>query len=211
MDVLSQISLFSGVGCTELGLKLVWPELRTVCYVENDAHCQRVLQARMRDGCLDDAPIWDDVTTFDGRPWRGLVDIISGGFPCQDISCAGKGAGIRGKRSGLWEEMRRIVCEVRPELVVVENVSALLGRGMGVVLGDLAEAGYDSRWTSLPAWAVGAPHKERDRTFIFAHASGGRYARLDVSVRQGRQAKTETYPVRHHAPIYHIESRGRGA
>ena len=97
------------------------------------------------------------------------VDIICGGFPCQDISVAGKGAGIEGSRSGLWSEYARIISEVRPRYVIVENVAALLGRGLERVLGDLAALGFDAEWHCIPASAVGAPHR-RDRVWIVAYA-----------------------------------------
>jgi len=96
------------------------------------------------------------------------IDVICGGFPCQDISFAGKGAGITGERSGLWSEYARIIGEVRPRYVIVENVAALLGRGLGRVLGDLAALGYDAEWHCIPASAVGAPHR-RDRVWIVAY------------------------------------------
>jgi len=112
-------------------------------------------------------PIWDDIRTLDGKPWRGLVDIVAGGFPCQDISCAGKGAGIEGERSGLWGEMARVIREIRPRYAFVENSPMLTVRGLGRVLGDLAEIGYDARWGVLGANSVGAPHK-RDRIWIRA-------------------------------------------
>lgn len=120
---------------------------------------------------LDPAPVWDDIVTFDGRPWRGLVDCVSGGFPCQDISNAGKRAGIDGERSGLWSEFARIVDEVRPRFVAIENVSALRSRGLDRVLGDLAALGYDAEWMCLRASDVGATHR-RERIFILAHSSG---------------------------------------
>jgi DNA (cytosine-5)-methyltransferase 1 len=163
------LALFSGAGGGILGGTLLgW---RTVCAVEIDAYCRRILLSRQRDGILKPFPIWDDVRTFDGRPWRGSVDVISGGFPCQDISCAGKGEGINGARSGLWGEFARIIGEVRPRYVFVENVSALLVRGMGRVLGDLAEMGYDAEWGVLGARDVGAPHR-RERIWIVADADG---------------------------------------
>lgn len=125
-----------------------------------------VLLQRQKDGILDKFPIWDDVRTFDGRPWRGKVDVISGGFPCQDISSAGKGLGIeRGERSGLWREYARIICEVRPRYCFVENSPMLTVRGLGIVLGDLAALGYDAAWTVLSAGDCGAPH-ERARMWI---------------------------------------------
>ena len=140
------ISLFSGVGGIELGLKLAVPAARTVCYVEWNRHCQAVLQARMRDGLLDAAPIWDNVTTFDGRPWRGRVHCVAGGFPCQDISCAGKRAGFVGERSSLWFEFARVIHEVGPDFVFVENVDELVNSELYAVLGSLAGLGYAAEW-----------------------------------------------------------------
>ena len=137
---------------------------------EYDPYARNVLLARQRDGWLPRFPIWDDVRTFDGRPWRGHVDVVSGGFPCQDISCAGKGAGIEGARSGLWREMARIVGEVRPSFVWVENSPILVGRGLAVVLGDLASMGYDARWGIVGAHHAGANHK-RDRVWVFAYSN----------------------------------------
>jgi DNA (cytosine-5)-methyltransferase 1 len=108
------LSLFAGIGGIDLSLHLAMgDEYVTSCYVEIDGYCQRVLSARMSDGFLTPAPIFGDVTTFDGRPWNGYIDIIHGGFPCTDISVAGKNAGIiHGKQSGLWREFARIVGEV---------------------------------------------------------------------------------------------------
>lgn len=167
---LRSISLFSGIAGLDLGVKLACPDVQTVCYVERDEFCQRILQARMADGSIDDAPVWNDVTTFDGNEWRGQVDLLTGGFPCQDISNAGKRAGIDGERSGLWREYVRIIREVRPRLVFVENVSALLGRGLERVLGDLAESGFDAEWLCLRASDVGAPHR-RERVFVLAYTA----------------------------------------
>lgn len=140
---------------------------RTICAVELDAYAAGILVARQNDGTLAPFPIWDDVRTFDGRPWRGIVDVVSGGFPCQDISPAGKGAGIDGERSGLWSEMARIVGEVRPRFAFVENSSALVGRGIDRVIGDLSAMGYDCRWGVVGAWHAGAPHI-RERAWIVA-------------------------------------------
>lgn len=162
------LSLFAGVAGLDLGLKIAMPGSRVVCYVEREAYAAATLVARMEDSALDQAPVWDDVGTFDGKPWRGAVDLICGGFPCQDISCAGKGEGLEGKRSGLWYEYARIIDEVRPRYVFVENVSALLVRGIDVVLGSLAELGFDAEWGSARASDVGAPHR-RERIFILAH------------------------------------------
>tara|TARA_R110000824_G_scaffold197027_3_gene380317 strand:- start:3212 stop:4030 length:819 start_codon:yes stop_codon:yes gene_type:complete len=165
MRGLNELALFAGAGGGILGgLLLGW---RTRCAVEIDSHARRVLLARQRDGMLPRFPIWDDVQTFDGNPWKGHIDVISGGFPCQDISAAGTGAGITGKRSGLWGEMARIVGDVLPRYVFVENSPILTSRGLGVVLGDLASLGYDAKWCVLGAHHVGAPHK-RNRIWILA-------------------------------------------
>jgi len=164
---MNELALFAGAGGGILGGKLLgW---RTVCAVEWEAYAASVLCARQNDGALPAFPIWDDVRTFDGRPWRGIVDVVSGGFPCQDISAAGKGAGIEGERSGMWTEMARIIGEVRPAYAFVENSPMLTSRGLGRVLGDLAALGYDARWGVLGAVDAGAPHK-RDRIWIVADA-----------------------------------------
>lgn len=123
--MLNGLALFAGVGGIEIGIHR-W--VKTVCYVEKDRYAVAVLKRHIGDGNLDDAPIWDDVRSFDGRPWNGLVDVIAGGFPCQDISTAGKRRGIKkNTRSGLWFQMLRIISEVRPAFIFVENVSALAG------------------------------------------------------------------------------------
>ncbi len=147
----------------------VFRQARVVCYVEREAYAAAVLAARMAEGALDAAPVWSDVRTFDGRPWRGAVDFVCGGFPCQDISPAGKRAGIHGERSGLWFEYVRIVEEVQPRYVFAENVAALRSRGLDVVLANLAALGFDAEWGCLRASDVGAPHR-RDRIFVLAHA-----------------------------------------
>ena len=163
------MALFAGAGGGILGGKLLgW---RTVCAVEWEPYPASVLCARQNDGLLPPFPIWDDVQTFDGKPWAGIVDVVSGGFPCQDISAAGKGAGIDGERSGMWREMARIIHEVRPKFVFVENSPMLTSRGLGTVLGDLASMGFDARWGVLGAADVGANH-QRDRIWIVAKWRG---------------------------------------
>lgn len=164
---MNELALFAGAGGGILGGKLLgW---RTVCAVEREPYAASVLAQRQNDGLLPAFPIWDDVCTFDGTPWRGVVDVVSGGFPCQDISAAGKGAGIDGERSGLWGEMARIVGEVRPRYVFVENSPLLVGRGLVRVLADLAEMGFDARWGVVGASDVGAPHR-RERCWVVAYA-----------------------------------------
>jgi len=118
---LRELALFAGAGGGILGGKLLgW---RTVCAVELEPYPASVLIQRQNDGILPAFPVWDNIRTFDGTPWRGLVDVVSGGFPCQDISSAGKGAGIEGTRSGLWKEMARIIHEVRPKCIFCPNMN----------------------------------------------------------------------------------------
>lgn len=166
---MNELALFAGAGGGILGGQLLgW---RTICAVEWEPYPASVLAARQNDGLLPAFPIWDDVRTFDGRPWRGIVDVVSGGFPCQNISAAGKGAGIDGERSGMWREMARIISEVRPRFVFVENSPLLVGRGLARVLGDLAAMGFDAQWGVLGAHDVGAPHR-RERCWIVGNAIG---------------------------------------
>jgi DNA (cytosine-5)-methyltransferase 1 len=162
---LRELALFAGVGGGILGGKLLgW---QTVCAVEIEEYPRRVLAQRQEDGVLPPFPVWGDITTFEAKVWRGAVDVVSGGFPCQDISVAGKGAGITGKRSGLWEEMARVVREVRPRFIAVENSPALASRGLHRVLGSLAQIGSDAEWGVFGAVDVGAPHR-RYRMWILA-------------------------------------------
>jgi DNA (cytosine-5)-methyltransferase 1 len=162
---------------------------RTICAVEWEPYPASVLCVRQNEGFLPSFPIWDDVQTFDGKPWRGIVEVISGGFPCQDISSAGKGAGIEGKRSGMWAHMARIVCEVRPRYVFVENSPMLTSRGLGRVLGDLAQIGYNAKWCVLGARNVRAPHK-RDRIWIKAELADTNLAQCQRT-RQSRRIKSQ--------------------
>ncbi|MBR5887980.1 MAG: DNA cytosine methyltransferase [Akkermansia sp.] len=145
--------------------------IHTVAACEIEPYPRSVLLARQRDGILPLFPIWDDIRTLDGTPFRGHVDLITGGFPCQDISAAGKGAGITGTRSGLWSEMHRIICEIQPRYAFMENSPMLTTRGLGHVLADLASSGYHAAWLVLGASDLGAPH-HRKRIWILArHAS----------------------------------------
>ena len=160
---MNELALFAGAGGGILGGKLLgW---RTVCAVEWEKYPACVLAARQNDGLLPPFPIWDDVQTFDGKPWRGIVDVVSGGFPCQDISAAGKGAGIDGERSGMWGEMARIISQVRPQYAFIENSPMLTSRGLERVLADLAKMGFDAEWGVLSAADVGANH-QRERIWI---------------------------------------------
>ena len=166
---MNELHLFAGAGGGILGGMLLGHT--PVCAVEIEPYCREVLLQRQRDGILPKFPIWDDVTTFDGKPWRGKVDVVCGGFPCQDISIAGGGAGIEGERSGLWSEMARIIGEIRPKFAFMENSPMLALRGLGRVLGDLSELGYDAKWGVLGANHIGARHK-RERLWIVGNAFG---------------------------------------
>ena len=162
------LHLFAGAGGGILADQLLGHT--PVCAVEVNEYCQQTLAARQADGSLPWFPIFADVVEFDGRPWRGVVDVVAGGFPCQDISAAGKGVGITGARSGLWAHMARIISEVRPRHALIENSPLLARRGLDRVLADLAALGFDARWGIVSAAEVGAPHK-RDRIWIVANAN----------------------------------------
>lgn len=179
---MNELALFAGVGGGILGTKylLGW---RTVCYVEWDQYAVEVLKARIRDGYLDDAPIWDDANTFDGAPWAGLVDVVSAGFPCQPFSTAGKGLAENDPRNG-WPATIRIIRQIRPRVAWLENVPGLLSKPyFGTILGELAEAGYRVKWDCVSAQEVGAPHI-RERLWIVAYSKSG--AR-DIPIRVGNQ------------------------
>ncbi len=162
---LRELALFAGAGGGILGGHLL--KWKTVCAVEYNAYARSVLLARQNDGTLSPFPVWDDVRTFDGKPWRGLVDVVSGGFPCTSISAAGGGGGIAHGESALWKEQARIIREVEPNRVYVENSPMLTARGLGIVLGDLAAMGFDAEWGMLNGDFVGANH-ERERIWIKA-------------------------------------------
>lgn len=165
MRPLRELHLFAGGGGGILGGILCGHT--PVCAVEIEPYRRKSLLQRQRDGFLPKFPIWDDIRTFDGRPWKGRADIVSGGFPCQGISISGKGLGMDDPRSGLWKEMARVVREVGPKYVLVENSPALTFRGLGTVLGDLAEMGYDAQWGVFHSDDTGAWH-QRSRLFLLA-------------------------------------------
>lgn len=160
-----ELALFAGAGGGILGGHLLgWT---TICAVERDAYAAQILAQRQNDGILKPFPIWSDIESFDGSPWRGRVDVISAGFPCQDISVAGTGAGIEGSRSGLWKHIPRILCETGAANVWLENSPAITSRGFGVVLSDLAKLGFDARWGVLSCADTGGVHL-RERMWVFA-------------------------------------------
>jgi site-specific DNA-cytosine methylase len=166
----NDLSLFSGITGLELGPHQA-EECQTVAYIEWDPYCQAVLACRSCEGHISAAPIYGDITKFDAGKYRGLVDRVFAGFPCQDISTAGKGAGIKeGTRSGLFFKVLQTACVVGSPIIFMENVSAILRRGVDTVLGSLASEGYDAEWCTIPASYVGAPHKIRDRWFCLAYS-----------------------------------------
>ncbi len=175
-EKVNELALFAGAGGGLLGSHLLgW---NTVASVEINDFARRVLFARQRDGMLPHFPIWDDVTTFDGVPWRGRVDVLTGGFPCQDISWAWKGDGLEGERSGLWVEMHRIIQEVQPRWVLIENVGNVRARGLTTIRGMLEDIGYGNIADGdFYASDCGAPHL-RIRTFILASGVCSRVLRV---------------------------------
>ena len=153
-------SLFSGIGGIELGLERAG--LETAWFIEKNRYCRAVLRKHWPS-----TTIYDDITQVDFRSLP-RVDVLSGGFPCQDISNAGPRTGIKGSRSSLWKNYLKAIIALRPKYAIIENVSALTQRGLDTVLCDLAAIGYDAEWHCIPAAAIGAPHK-RDRIFILAY------------------------------------------
>ncbi len=178
------LSLFAGIGGFDLGLARTGG-FKTVAFCEIDPFCQRVL-AKHWPG----VPCYDDVRELTGEQ-VGPVDVIVGGFPCQDISYAGPGEGLAGARSGLWREYARLIGELGPQLIIVENVAALLARGMGEVLGTLSDLGFDAEWDTPTACGVGHPHVRR-RVFLvaYSHRFNGRERLRDTLARAFRQIQT---------------------
>ena len=177
MKPLRMIDTFSGIGGFSLAARWLGG-IETVQFVEREPFCQRILSKHWPT-----VPIHDDICTF--QPDPSSADIVCGGFPCQDISQAGKGAGLAGSRSGLFYELLRAVRLVGPRYIILENVAAITYRGMDDVLGALAEAGYDAEWACIPAAAVGACH-QRDRWWCVAYASGADGGRRPEGVGRGQ-------------------------
>ena len=163
-DKIKMLDLFSGIGGFSLAAENVWGnDIEIVGHCDIDEYCKRVLEIN-----FPEVPFYNDVRKLSSKN-LGRVDLICGGFPCQDISQAGKGLGIeKGKRSSLWSEFSRLIGELRPRFAVIENVSALTSRGLNIVLRDLAKTGYDAEWQCIGAYQVGAKHR-RDRIWIVAY------------------------------------------
>jgi len=181
------LDLFSGIGAFSYGLERAG--FKTVAFCEIEPFCRQVLAKHWPT-----VPCYDDVRELDATRLRAdgidRISAICGGFPCQDISLAGKGAGLDGERSGLWREFSRLIGELRPVYVIVENVGALRARGLAEVLADLASFGYDAQWHVIPAAAVGAPHL-RERVWIIgtaANANDGHGVEQNQAVCAGRDA-----------------------
>lgn len=170
------LDLFSGIGGNSLALR---EYVKTIAYCEADQHAQSVLLSRMSDGSIERAPIWDDITGLGREHFDMPIDIIVAGFPCQDISLAGLGAGLGGKRSGLFFEIMRLAKELKPTFIFLENVPAIRTRGLDRVIQELAQAGYDSRYGFLSAFDVGAPHK-RERWFLVAYSNSRRDGQMPI-------------------------------
>ena len=159
------LDTFSGIGGFSYAAERIVGGFETVAFVEREPYCQQILGKHWPN-----VPIYDDITTFSPEPYS--ADVVCGKFPCQDISLAGKQAGIKeGTRSGLFYELMRVIRLVQPKYVVLENVSAIISNGLDTVLGELAEAGYDTEWACIPASAVGACH-QRDRWWLVAYPTG---------------------------------------
>jgi DNA (cytosine-5)-methyltransferase 1 len=200
---LRMIDTFSGIGGFSLAARWLGG-IETVQFVEREPYCQRILAKH-----FPNVPIHDDICTFDPEP--GSADIVCGGFPCQDISTAGKQAGIKeGTRSGLFYELIRVVRVVRPRYVVLENVAAIVSNGLNTVLGELAEAGYDCEWACIRASDVGACHR-RDRWWCAAYPSSAGLARGFTSglAQMGAQgvSRLEPQPQRHSAGVAYADDR----
>ena len=163
------LSLFTGSGIGDLVFKEIIPDYRTVCYVEWEAYAVANLIAKIQAGLIDDAPIWDDIRTFDTTPYRGVVDFVFGGFPCQPFSVAGKNKGESDERN-MWPDTFRVISEIRPRYALLENVPNLLTHKYARrIFADLAQIGYDCEWDVVGASDVGANHR-RERVWILAHA-----------------------------------------
>lgn len=160
------LALCAGYGGLELGIERILPEARTVCYVEGEAFAAQHLIQKMENGSMDEAPIWSNVKSFDGFPWRGKVDWISGGFPCQPYSTAGKQMGEEDPRD-LWPDFVRIIGEVRPGFIFLENVPNVVKLRLDQIVLDLDKLGYHASWCVVAASDVGAPHR-RKRWFCLA-------------------------------------------
>lgn len=177
--MINGLDLFSGIGGLSIALK-DW--VRPIAYCEIDPYCQGVLLSRMEEDKLPKAPIWDDIRTFAISETNKQVDIIYGGFPCQDISITGLGKGLAGQRSSLCYDIFKLANEINPRWIFLENVPAITTRGGIEVVKQITKMGYDCRWITITAASLGALHK-RERWFLLAHAQGERFKKTGQPIR----------------------------
>ena len=188
--MLNGLDLFSGIGGISYALR---DYVRPVAYCEIDCYCQGVLLSNMSSGTLEKSPIWDDIKSLSGYQFGGIVDIIYGGFPCQDISVAGHGKGLAGERSGLFYEILRLCREIKPRFIFLENVPAITTRGGWEVVSSLAEMGYDCRWCVISAASIGALHR-RERWFLLGYSKHNGH----VTAENGRTDREESISGQQH-------------
>jgi len=183
---LKLIDTFSGIGGFSYAAEKLVGGFETVAFVECEPYCQKILKKHWPT-----VPIYDDIKTYKPEPYS--ADVICGGFPCQDISVAGQGKGITEEtRSGLFYELIRVIRLVRPKFIVLENVAAILNNGLGIVLGELAQAGFDCEWACIPASALGACH-QRDRWWLVAYPSSvNRRQKGEVQARRNTFTRSST-------------------
>lgn len=205
---LNGLALCAGHGGLELGMHIVAPEYQTVCYVEREAYAAASIVARMEDAALDIAPVWDCVKTFDGRPWRGKVDIITGGYPCQGESTAGKMRGNKDPR-WLWPDFKRIIGEAEPAECFFENVANHLNIGFYEVTQDLRSLGFTVAAGLFSAKETGASH-ERLRLFILAHRIGDERPRQRIHSRSRAEGTGASDLDGSGQELAHSEGGGRG-
>jgi len=184
--VLNVLDIFSGIGGFSLGLEKAG--MQTVAFCEINPFCQQILKKHW-----ESIPVFPDVTKLTKEDFAGLpqIDVIAGGFPCQDISCAGKQKGIGANRSGLWKEFKRLINELKPSYAIIENVANLRGNGLITVLQDLWEIGYDAEWHCIPASTFGAPHR-RDRVWIISHPVSIGKPRFSVREEEGQSTSRDS-------------------
>ena len=187
---LNGLALCAGYGGLELAIERVFDEYKTVCYVEGEAFAAQHLRKKMEEGRLDEAPIWSNVKSFNGEPWRGKVDIISGGFPCQPYSSAGKQMGEDDPRD-LWPDFVRIIGEVRPGFIFLENVPNVVKLRLDQIIVDLDKLGYSCSWGTLEASQVGARHK-RNRWFLFGVCNTNNNGLLEYAHEKIRKTDSNT-------------------
>ncbi len=185
--MLNVLDVFSGIGGFSIGLEAA--SMQIVAFCEINPFCRKILKKHWPS-----VPIFSDITTIDKKDLKTLprIDIIAGGFPCQDISVAGKGGGINAKRSGLWKEFARLINEIRPKYAIIENVANLRSTGLISVLQDLWEIGYNAEWHCIPASAFGAPHR-RDRIWIIAHSACLCKVRLSIGKEKTESSLGDSY------------------